>query len=200
MDAKYIKGMINNPDMHPNATINRWIATILVFNFELIHVPAKNFKGPDGMLRRRRTDDEGDVEEDPEDWVEEILMCGLWVAAALEDSVAGGILKEEATEEGGVLVLAIEKGISDEVEEIPRTAKAMESDDELRRIKTYLETLMKPAGVEESKLVGFLRKASRFFVKGRRLWKKDTEGKHKLVVFGGERTKILKAVHDDLGH
>ena len=82
MDAKYIKGMINNPNMHPNAAINCWITTILVFNFELVHVPAKNFKGPDGMLRRRRTEDEGDVEEDPEDWVEEILMCGLWVAVA----------------------------------------------------------------------------------------------------------------------
>ena len=28
MDAAYIRGMINNPDMQPNATINRWIAGI----------------------------------------------------------------------------------------------------------------------------------------------------------------------------
>ena len=199
MDAKYIKGMINNPNMHPNAAVNCWITAILIFNFELVHVPVKNFKGPDGMLRRRKTEDEGDIEEDLKDWVEEILMCGLWVAAALEDGVVGGILREEATEGGTVLVLAVKKGGNDEVEEIPRTANGMESDEELREIKAYLETLKKPAGIEERKLVEFLRKASRFFVKGGRLWK-DTEGKHKLVVFRGEEAKILKAVHDNLRH
>ena len=41
MDAKYIKGMINNPTLHLNDTVNRWIATILLFNFDLVHVPAE---------------------------------------------------------------------------------------------------------------------------------------------------------------
>ena len=40
MDAKYVKGMINNPDLTPNATINRWIAGILLFHFTLRHIPA----------------------------------------------------------------------------------------------------------------------------------------------------------------
>ena len=35
MDAKYVKDMINNPDLQPNATINWWIAGILLFHFEL---------------------------------------------------------------------------------------------------------------------------------------------------------------------
>ena len=26
MDAQYVKGMLNNPDMQPNAAMNRWIA------------------------------------------------------------------------------------------------------------------------------------------------------------------------------
>ena len=30
MDAKFVKGMINNPDVQPNTTINRWIAAILL--------------------------------------------------------------------------------------------------------------------------------------------------------------------------
>ena len=38
VNAKYIKGMINNPDLQPNATINRWIAGILLFDFKLRHV------------------------------------------------------------------------------------------------------------------------------------------------------------------
>ena len=38
VDAKYIKGMINNPDIQPSAMINRWIAGILLFDFKLRHV------------------------------------------------------------------------------------------------------------------------------------------------------------------
>ena len=49
VDAKYIKGMLNNPDVQPNATINRWIATILLFHFKLVHVPADKHTSADGL-------------------------------------------------------------------------------------------------------------------------------------------------------
>jgi hypothetical protein len=50
-DAKYIKGMLNNPDIQPNATINRWIAGILLFDFDLVHVPADRHTAADGLSR-----------------------------------------------------------------------------------------------------------------------------------------------------
>ena len=50
-DAKYIKGMLENPDMMPNATINRWIAEILMYHFTLRHKAGATF-GPDGLSRR----------------------------------------------------------------------------------------------------------------------------------------------------
>ena len=40
MDAKYVKGMINNPDLQPKVTINRWIAGIPLFHFKLRHISA----------------------------------------------------------------------------------------------------------------------------------------------------------------
>ena len=40
MDAKYVKGMINNPDLQLNVTINQWIASILLFHFEIRHITA----------------------------------------------------------------------------------------------------------------------------------------------------------------
>jgi hypothetical protein len=49
MDALYIHGMLNNPDLQPNATINRWITAILLFNFKLNHVSAEKQHGPDGL-------------------------------------------------------------------------------------------------------------------------------------------------------
>lgn len=50
-DAKYIKGMLTNPSLGPNATVNRWIDRILMFHFTLVHKPGKGF-GPDGLSRR----------------------------------------------------------------------------------------------------------------------------------------------------
>ena len=52
VDAKYIKGMLNEPDLQPNASINRWIQGILLFDFELMHVPADKHKGPDALSRK----------------------------------------------------------------------------------------------------------------------------------------------------
>src|SRR5271155_2576762 len=46
VDAKYIKGMLKNPDVAPSASINRWIVSILMFHFELVHVPGTHH-GPE---------------------------------------------------------------------------------------------------------------------------------------------------------
>jgi len=58
VDAQYIKGMLNDPDLQPNAAINRWIQGILMFDFTLIHVPAIHHKAADFTTRhwRRRGD------------------------------------------------------------------------------------------------------------------------------------------------
>ena len=62
-DAKYLKGMLNHPEMGPNATINRWIEKVLMFHFEIRHVAGKTF-GPDGLSRR---DEQPGDEKYPED-------------------------------------------------------------------------------------------------------------------------------------
>ena len=49
MDTQFIRGMLRNPDIQPNVTINRWIAAILLFDFKLIHIPSDKHHGPDGL-------------------------------------------------------------------------------------------------------------------------------------------------------
>ena len=61
-DAKYIKGMLQNPDMMPTATINRWIDEILLYHFILRHKAGATF-GPDGLSRR--TPQASDPQYDP---------------------------------------------------------------------------------------------------------------------------------------
>ena len=70
MDAKYVKGMINNPDLQPNVTINRWIAGILLFHFELRHISADRHAGPDGLSRRPPSNDDPPDMDDFEDWLD----------------------------------------------------------------------------------------------------------------------------------
>ena len=71
LDASYIAKMLNNPGL-PNATMTRWIAYILLFDFEIQHNPAAKHKGPDGLSRRHRAiddSDESDCGSDIEDGI-----------------------------------------------------------------------------------------------------------------------------------
>jgi len=82
VDASYIRGMLSNPDVQPNAAVNRWIAAILMFDFKLVHVPASKHKGPDGLSRRKPAPGEGE-HDNPEDWVDSALSLGIWVVSWL---------------------------------------------------------------------------------------------------------------------
>lgn len=73
MDAKFIQGILNNPDLQPDAAVNRWIQGILMFHFTLIHVPATKFQGPDALSRRERAPEEA-VESDDDTWLDQIAL------------------------------------------------------------------------------------------------------------------------------
>jgi hypothetical protein len=71
VDAKYLKGMLNNPDIQPNATINQWIAGILLFNFKLVHVPAIHHTAADGLSRRTPAPEDPPETDDFEEWIDD---------------------------------------------------------------------------------------------------------------------------------
>ena len=74
MDAKFVKGMINNPDVQPTTTINRWIAAILLFDFEIMHVLAVKHTGAERLSRRPRDPEDEDPDEEFEEWVEDAML------------------------------------------------------------------------------------------------------------------------------
>src|ERR1700677_2834241 len=89
VDALYIKGMLNEPDLQPNATINHWIQGILMFDFKLIHVPATRFLGPDALSRRPLAEGEEAVPDDDE-WLDNIaLFSGISQAPFREEILKG---------------------------------------------------------------------------------------------------------------
>ena len=73
MDASFIIGMINNPDLIPGAAANRWIAGILLFDFDLVHVPAPDHMCPDGLSRRALGPGEkrNEEAEEVDQWIDE---------------------------------------------------------------------------------------------------------------------------------
>ena len=48
VDTRYIKGMLVNPNLAPSASMNRWIISILLFHFTLVHIPGTRH-GPNGL-------------------------------------------------------------------------------------------------------------------------------------------------------
>ena len=73
MDAKFIKGMLNEPDLQPNAAVNRWIQGVQLFDFTLVHVPATQFGGSDALSRRELAEDE-DIPTHDDSWLDEICL------------------------------------------------------------------------------------------------------------------------------
>jgi hypothetical protein len=71
VDAKYLKGMLNNPDVQPNVTINRWIAGILLFDFKLVHVPAIHHTAADRLSRRTPAPEDPPETNDFEEWIDD---------------------------------------------------------------------------------------------------------------------------------
>ncbi len=73
-DAKFLKEMINTPDL-PNAPMTRWIQYLQLFDFEMHHVSADHHKAPDGLSRRRSTDADSDDDSDDQEHFGGAMEC-----------------------------------------------------------------------------------------------------------------------------
>jgi len=173
VDAQYIKGMLNKPDLHPNAAMNRWITAILIFDFELVHVPGTKHKGPNGLLRRRVADSEEEREgiEKAEGWVDEIIGAGVWMASGFikgSKNSTLGIGKDVRCNKDAVLERKGDEGW-DRWNKLMQSRKAEKGmsrrEKELREIRNFLETMKMPEKLMEKVKQQFLQHASKFFLK-----------------------------------
>jgi hypothetical protein len=155
VDAKYIKGMLSNPDIQPNAAMNRWITGILMFDFTLKHIPGSKHQGPDGLSHRRHAPEDNNEDDessdDIEEWIDEILSCGLWVA----NDLGSGYL--EVMTHTTVLQFAETPHLSDL--DIPSNDASHSCDEELQILRTYLKTLAFSAGASTTQRSHILKQA-----------------------------------------
>jgi hypothetical protein len=174
VDASSIKGMLNNPDLQPNAAINCWIAAIKMFDFTLVHVPGNKHKGPDGLSQRPPAPGEDlDTAEDADAWIDQTY--GFFFGSTLS---ASQLLRVPPT------VLAFLDFIPpDPFADLvlpPQDAKADAVDERVRLVELYLCNPLADLPFESRPLQRFLRYASEFFLFDNRIWRRGREGAHQL--------------------
>jgi integrase-like protein len=230
MDAKYVKGMINNPDLQPNATINRWIAGILLFTFKLVHISADKHKGPDGLSHRPPSAADPPDEDNVEDWLDDAYSFAIVLLNERSHpelysrrdgqryyshnslpvyfsryhsnpSYRISLDDTDVTQAYSLLLDSADPPTQpSEEQELPRSPKAKARENRIRQIRQFLETQERPEGMSDKDYKSFLNSATRFFVLKGSLWRREPHGKHQLVVPEGRRYGLIKEAHDDLGH
>ena len=209
VDAKYIKGMLSNPDIAPSASMNRWILSILMFHFTLVHVPGTHH-GPDGLSRRRpQPGDEEEPEDDFDDWIDQVNGFIHFIndnpAHRMAISTSPPVTCFVTTIEQGNSAEPT-RGVDDDDDRqtsydiVPRTEAAITADARLAKVQTWLETLERPVEMTEKEYNTFMKYCTEFFILGARLWRKDVKRQHKIVVQQDKRLFLISSAHDDVGH
>jgi hypothetical protein len=207
VDAKYIKGMLANPDIALSASINRWILSILMFHFTLVHVPGTHH-GPDGLSRRRpQPGDEEEPEDDFDDWIDNVngfihLINPLpsfssFITAA--PPITCYITDRDQSQEPEEHQIPTQEDHTP-YSIVPRSDIAKATDDRLDKVQHWLETLERPSSLSDSEYKTFMRYCTEFFVANDRLWRKDTKGYHKIVIPQERRLFLITSAHNDVGH
>jgi len=187
VDAKYIKDMLNHSDLQPNATLNRWIAGILLFTFTLVHVPAMHHKGPDGLSRREISEDDSDEEapEEDEDDNDEWYFGFIHQIGESTDPIFTK-QDQELSENNWFYVLQIKN--------------FQHSEDLLHQIKDFLTNLQLPTFSSDKEKRSFLAKALHYYVKSGKLSRCSSSYPIQVIVDLQKRQKIIELTHDHLGH
>ena len=230
MDTKYVKGMINNPDLQPNATINWWIAGILLFHFELRHISADRHTSPDGLLHRPPSDDDPPDTDDFKDWLDNsysfcITLLNDWLLPSSTTPYSAHLgFRSPCLLPSVPLALCcflllpiplpifvqsysfvLHSSASEAVAEpdsptIPRSTKAIAREAWIRLIRGFLETRARPADLSDTEFHLFINSATKFFLLHSSLWCQELHGHHQLVVPEHWHFRLIKEAHDDLGH
>ena len=141
VDARYIKGMLANPDLSLSASVNRWILSILTFHFDIVHVPGM-MHGPDGLSRRRpQPGDEPEPEDDFDDWIDrlygfmhfinrspQLRLPQIHIATFVSDVADIEVPDEDVS--------------SASYADVPRTDQAKADDERVSKVRSWLDSLL----------------------------------------------------------
>jgi len=218
VDASYISGMLKNPDMQPNATVNRWIVGIKLFDFELVHVPAERHSAADGMSRREPVEgdeDEGGTPEEADDWIDSLMSFAMETLnlRPISDQQIPFFcegpevnIQVPRTGDWSSNVVAAYMSSEDigspvpEGEYCPMTEATLHKNARITEIRNFLEHPELLTMSSRKDLFKIQEAASRFWVAKGKLLKFTKTGKALIVPHEHQRVEILRQTHDTLGH
>lgn len=173
VDALYIKGMINNPDCHPESQINRWIQGILMYGKRnIVHVPAHRHKAPDALSRRGYREDEPGPDPDPDSWVDDIALMVFVEKPQLRREKYIGVVQTTDSQDG-----------------------------ELEDILRFLVTLRTPESATVQEAKALITKSNKYFVTLSGMYRRKDNAPPRKVVFNDQnRQRIMEEFHEKAGH
>ena len=84
---------------------------------------------------------------------------------------------------------------------IPRNDHTRKADEDLKDIHRFLnEPFTKPEDLNDKQWRRFINKCAEYFIKDGQLWKKNRQGRHKIVIPEERRLKLITQAHDELRH
>jgi len=201
-----IKGMLENPDLAPNASMNCWIIAIRMFHFELVHVPGI-LHGLDGLsccpLQLDDLPDEGD-EEEFEDWIDQVYgfiqQINPHPAVYTMCSHVQHTSFVHAEPEGTHAAILFDALTGTTYSDIPHLAKALLEEDWLQAVHAWLAQHTCPPDLDDKQYQAFMRYANSFFFYQDVLWQRDEQGAHQQVLDPDRHWEALMAVHDHTHH
>ena len=222
--------MIANPDLQPNATINRWIAGILLFDFTLVHIPAARHTGADGLSRRPKAPEDPDVPDDHEDWIDSAngftisiddpyparsVLTSLFYSPSLSflplPPVQPTELYPQPSSPFSSNALSLSSTIysfsySSPIFPTDPTSLVIPRSEKAIAADQHLARIQLflskgvPPNIPKTKLGTFIKSASRYFVHDSRLWRRQPNEAHQVIPPPHSRYQLLVQAHDDLGH
>jgi hypothetical protein len=193
MDASYIKGMINSPDIHPVAVLNRWITAIKLFDFKLQHIPAHKITPTDGLSRRPSAIEDPVEESDAEEWLDRQLDTYLYDYLHFPN-LQPSFHVSPAEKEPQIQTAESASPT------LPYSDDTRHRDERLASIQKFLTSLEQPMEMPKEEYAKLVREAGQYFVQEGRLYRRSRQGRHQRVILYPDRVPLLREAHDRLGH
>jgi hypothetical protein len=83
---------------------------------------------------------------------------------------------------------------------VPRSDLAKTDDQCLLLVRKWHTDLQHPEHLSDTDYASFLWYCTEFFLDRETLWRKDSQGAHKIVTVPNKQMEIMRNVHDEVGH
>ena len=182
IDTSYIKGMLNNLDIQPRAAVNRWIVSIKLFHFKLVHVPGTQHNSLDSLSQHIPSPNDPLLFDDSDNWLDRTMSFAVvlmnstpsWSIRLASSSRMDD--RAQSDDQPAIFLLPLahlsapaayfitDDMSSSHIPDIPHSALAQSAGTCLKAIHDLLSNPLALTSLSQSQLQKPVRYASKFFI------------------------------------